>query len=53
MRNAARLVVAAAIAVAVLPTGSANAVYCQPKPLNLVCGAVCQVGYELGFQCVD
>lgn len=53
MRHAARLVLVAAAAAALLPSTSASAMVCQPKPLNVVCGTVCRVGYELGFQCVD
>lgn len=51
MRNAARLVLAAAIAVAVLPTTSAGAYYCGK--LDPVCDAVCRVGALADLQCVD
>lgn len=51
MRNAARLVLAAALAAAVLPTTAANAYYCGK--LDPVCAAVCRVGAALDLQCVD
>jgi hypothetical protein len=53
MRNAARLVVVAALAsAAVLPATSANAVYCNE--LDPVCDAICAVGERLlHAQCLD
>lgn len=51
MRHAARLVLAAAVAAAILPTTSANAVYCGK--LEPACRAVCRVGELADLQCFD
>ncbi|HEX8003210.1 MAG TPA: hypothetical protein VF519_10995 [Mycobacteriales bacterium] len=51
MRNAARLVLAAAVAAAVLPAASANAYYCGK--LDPACRAICRVGALADLQCVD
>ena len=51
MRNAARLVLVAAVAAAILPTSSANAVYCGK--LDPACDAICRVGALAGLQCFD
>jgi hypothetical protein len=51
MRNAARLVLAAAIAATIIPTTSANAVYCGT--LQPVCQTICRVGALAGAECLD
>lgn len=51
MRNAARLVLVAAIAAAVLPSTAANAVYCGK--LDPACRAICRVGALADLQCFD
>ncbi len=53
MRNAARLVLAAAVAAAVLPSTSAHATNCGPKLVNMVCATVCRIAGEVDIQCVD
>jgi hypothetical protein len=52
MRNAARLIVVAALAsAAILPTTSASAVYCGK--LDPACRAICRVGALADLQCFD
>lgn len=50
MRNAARLVLAAAVAAVVLPAPSANAIACK-EPLTEACYTICRVYIELGRPC--
>ena len=52
MRNAARLVLVAALAAAaIMPATSASAYYCGK--LDPVCDAICRVGALADLQCVD
>lgn len=52
MRNAARLVVVAALATTtILPTTSASAVYCGD--LDVVCRAICAAGRVIKAECLD
>jgi hypothetical protein len=53
MRTSARILLAAALgAVAILPTQSASAVYCQ-FPFTQACQLICRVGQVAGAQCLD
>lgn len=50
MRNLARVVLVAAT-LSVLPTASADAVYCR-EPLTEVCNTLCDINRALGRPCL-
>lgn len=51
MRTMLKLALAAGVAVAVLPTSSANAIYCR-EPLTTACQTLCDVAQALDKPCL-
>ena len=51
MRTMLKLALAAGVAVAVLPTSSANAIRCE-EPFTLACETLCDVNQALGRPCL-